>query len=335
LASGGWRLAPPPNQPLTAIGQNMPFLQLILPIGPADPAPYEDALLAAGACAITLEDEGDDPVLEPLPGTTPLWPRVRLKALFDGATNPEELLSTLRAELGGELARSLAGASFETLADRAWEREWLKDFKPMRFGRRLWICPGGQQPDEAQLRGTESPVLIELDPGLAFGTGTHPTTALCLEWLDAAPLGGKRVIDYGCGSGILAIAAARLGAAGVLAVDIDPQALLATRDNAERNGVAQLIESRLVEDGADDSGAEPADILLANILAGPLESLAPTLAARVRPGGLLVLSGILREQAEAVATRYAPWFDIGPVVVRDDWARLDGVRRPTATPSST
>lgn len=311
----------------------MPFLQLILPIGAADPAPYEDALLAAGASSITLEDEGDDPVLEPLPGTTPLWPRVRLKALFDGAADPAGLLRILNAGLSGALAQPLNGASFETLADRAWEREWLKDFKPMRFGQRLWICPGGQQPDAEQLRDSRAPVLIELDPGLAFGTGTHPTTALCLEWLDAASVAGKRVIDYGCGSGILAIAAAKLGASGVLAVDIDPQALLATHDNAERNGVGRLIEASLVETEADSRDA-PADILLANILAGPLESLAPAFAARVRAGGQLVLSGILRNQAEAVASRYAPWFDIAPVVVRDDWARLDGVRRPTPPLSS-
>lgn len=306
----------------------MPFLQLILPIGAADPAPYEDALLAAGASSITLEDEGDDPVLEPLPGTTPLWPRVRVKALFDGDADRDEILQILNRELRG--AEPLSRATFETLADRAWEREWLKDFKPMRFGQRLWICPGGQQPDANQLRGVPSPVLIELDPGLAFGTGTHPTTALCLEWLDTAPVAGARVVDFGCGSGILAIAAAKLGAAEVLAVDIDPQALLATHDNAERNGVAQLINARLV-DGVRDSHAAPADILLANILAGPLESLAPTFATQVRAGGRLVMSGILRNQAEAVATTYAPWFDIAPVVVRDDWVRLDGVRRPTPT----
>lgn len=309
----------------------MPFLQLILPIGAADPAPYEDALLAAGASSITLEDEGDDPVLEPLPGTTPLWPRVRIKAIFDGTADPEEVMQILNAELGEALAQPLGAARFETLADRVWEREWLKDFRPMRFGRRLWICPGGQQPAPEQLRDVDAPVLIELDPGLAFGTGTHPTTALCLEWLDAADLAGKRVIDYGCGSGILAIAAARLGATEVLAVDIDPQALLATRDNAERNAVAQLIDVRLA---AQDDSHTPADILLANILAGPLEELAPVFAARVRAGGRLVLSGILREQAEAVATRYAPWFDIAPVVAQDDWARLDGVRRPTPPPGS-
>jgi ribosomal protein L11 methyltransferase len=309
----------------------MPFLQLILPIGAADPAPYEDALLAAGASSITLEDEGDDPVLEPLPGTTPLWPRVRIKAIFDGTADPEEVMQLLDAELGEALAQPLGAARFETLADRVWEREWLKDFRPMRFGRRLWICPGGQQPAPEQLRDVDAPVLIELDPGLAFGTGTHPTTALCLEWLDAADLAGKRVIDYGCGSGILAIAAARLGATEVLAVDIDPQALLATRDNAERNAVAQLIDVRLA---AQDDSHTPADILLANILAGPLEELAPVFAGRVRAGGRLVLSGILREQAEAVATRYAPWFDIAPVVAQDDWARLDGVRRPTPPPGS-
>jgi len=304
----------------------MPFLQLILPIGAADPAPYEDALLAAGASSITLEDEGDDPVLEPLPGTTPLWPRVRVKALFDGAADRDEILQILNGELND--AAPLNHIVFETIADRAWEREWLKDFKPMRFGQRLWICPGGQQPDAEQLRGVSSPVLIELDPGLAFGTGTHPTTALCLEWLDTAVVTGTRVVDFGCGSGILAIAAAKLGAAEVLAVDIDPQALLATHDNAERNGVAQLIDARLV-DGSRESHEAPADILLANILAGPLESLAATFAAQVRAGGRLVMSGILRNQAEAVATTYAPWFDIAPVVVRDDWVRLDGVRRPT------
>ncbi|MFC4309507.1 50S ribosomal protein L11 methyltransferase [Steroidobacter flavus] len=307
----------------------MPFLQLILPIGAADPAPYEDALLAAGASSITLEDEGDDPVLEPLPGTTPLWPRVRVKALFDGDADRDEILQILKSELSG--AEPLSRVAFESIADRAWEREWLKDFKPMRFGQRLWICPGGQQPDAEQLRAVSNPVLIELDPGLAFGTGTHPTTALCLEWLDAAQVAGTRVIDFGCGSGILAIAAAKLGAAEILAIDIDPQALLATHDNAERNGVAQLITARLVESEAHDA---PADILLANILAGPLESLAPAFAARVRTGGRLVMSGILRNQAEAVARTYAPWFDIDPVVVRDDWVRLDGVRRPTPLQTS-
>jgi ribosomal protein L11 methyltransferase len=331
----------------------MPFLQLTLSIGAADPAPIEDALLTAGATSITLQDAGDDPVLEPAPGTTPLWPSVQIKALFDDSIDPQAVLSALRAEL----SQPLPDAHFETVADRAWEREWLKDFHPMQFGRRLWICPGGQRPDGAgpgnrdiadtTLHSTDatgaisrfpgpapSPAapslppsfcFIELDPGLAFGTGTHPTTALCLEWLDGAQLEQQRVLDYGCGSGVLAIAALKLGAASAVAVDIDPQALLATRDNAIRNHV----EERLRVQPADSPIDAPVDVLLANILAEPLETLAPTFADLVAPGGRLVLSGILRSQAAAVATRYAPWFDIGPAILRDDWARLDGVRRTT------
>jgi ribosomal protein L11 methyltransferase len=300
----------------------MPFLQLTLTVGEADPAPYEDALLAAGAMSITLEDAADDPILEPAPGATPLWPRVRIKALFDAATAPDDV----RAALSVDLPELLPALTFEVLGDRPWEREWLKDFRPMRFGRRLWICPGGQRPPLAEVVfGPESqaPSFIELDPGLAFGTGTHPTTALCLEWLDGAALEGQHIIDYGCGSGVLGIAALKLGAGHVLALDIDAQALIATRDNAMRNGVAGRITVQLVADAA----LEPADVVLANILAGPLEQLAPTLAALVRTGGRVVLSGILREQAAAVAHRYAPWFDIAPAIFREEWARLDGVRR--------
>jgi ribosomal protein L11 methyltransferase len=287
----------------------MPFLQLTLPIGSADPTPFEDALLAAGATSITLEDAGDDPVLEPPPGSTPLWPRVRIKAIFDAAANPDALRALF------------ANATFGQIADRAWEREWLKDFRPMRFGQRLWICPGGQRPQRDE--SATEPCLIELDPGLAFGTGTHPTTALCLEWLDAAQLQGRFVVDYGCGSGVLAIAALKLGAAGALAVDIDPQALLATRDNAERNGVAE----RLTVAAPDLAYRAPADILLANILAEPLLELAPAFADRVVPGGRVVLSGILQSQAAPVASRYAAWFDMRPATTRDDWALLYGVRR--------
>jgi ribosomal protein L11 methyltransferase len=295
----------------------MPFLQLTLPIGAADPAPFEDALLAAGATSITLEDAGDDPVLEPLPGTTPLWPRVRIKALFDACADPDAVLCELRSAL----AMPLPDARFEHIADRAWEREWLKDFRPMRFGQRLWICPGGQRPQLSESGAREC--LVELDPGLAFGTGTHPTTALCLEWLDGTPLQGKFVIDYGCGSGVLAIAALKLGAAGALAVDIDPQALLATRDNAARNGVAE----RLTVAAPEEAQHAPVDVLLANILAEPLLELAPTFAERVAAGGSVVLSGILHSQAAPVASRYAAWFDMRPPIVREDWALLYGVRR--------
>jgi ribosomal protein L11 methyltransferase len=287
----------------------VPFLQLTLSIGSADPAPFEEALLDAGASSITLEDAGDDPVLEPPPGSTPLWPRVRVKALFDSAANPDELRA------------SFPEATFEHIADRAWEREWLKDFRPMRFGRRLWVCPGGQRPQLDEADG--APCLIELDPGLAFGTGTHPTTALCLEWLDGASLPGKFVVDYGCGSGVLAIAALKLGAAAALAIDIDPQALIATRENAARNRVAE----RLTLADSREATTRPADILLANILAEPLMELAPSFAERVAPGGSVVLSGILHNQAGPVASRYAAWFDMSPATLRDDWALLYGLRR--------
>jgi ribosomal protein L11 methyltransferase len=290
----------------------VPHLQLTIDIGPRDPAPYEDALFELGAVSVTLEDAADDPVLEPAPGETPLWPTIVVKALFDAAVSPPTLAD--------EFARALPDAPpprFETVADKAWEREWLRDFRPMRFGRRLWVCPGGLPADDPDA------IRVELDPGLAFGTGTHPTTALCLEWLDSQDVAGSATVDYGCGSGILAIAAAKLGAASVRAVDIDPQALVATRDNATRNGVT----ASLVITSDAELGERSADLLLANILAGPLVELAPRYARALRPGGRLALSGLLVEQASAVTAAYRPWFDIATLATRDGWALLSGRRR--------
>ncbi len=299
----------------------MPFLKLELSAGTSDPEVLEEALFAAGAASVTLADAADDPVLEPAPGTTPLWPTIRIEALFDGETDPRAVTAFLHASL----PEPLPPFQFSILDDRSWEREWLKDFRPMRFGRRLWVCPGGQRPAASDLREFPvDPVLVELDPGLAFGTGTHPTTALCLDWLDSADLTGLSVIDYGCGSGILAVAALKLGAASATGVDIDPQALTASLDNATRNQVA----SRLTLRAASEPLEQVADVLLANILAEPLESLAGLLKDRVVPGGRIVLSGILTTQSEAVAKRYAPWFDMKPATCREGWARLDGVRRP-------
>ncbi len=290
----------------------MPHLQLTIDIGSRDPTPYEDALFGLGAVSVTLEDAADDPVLEPAPGATPLWPTVVVKALFGADTDA--------AALARAVEESLPDAPpprFETLADKVWEREWLKDFRPMRFGRRLWVCPGGMPaPDPDAIR-------IDLDPGLAFGTGTHPTTALCLEWLDAQDVVGHRVVDYGCGSGILAIAAAKLGAASVLAIDIDPQALIATLDNAARNGVAD----RLLITGDPQLDAGSANLLLANILAGPLVELAPRFAQAVRAGGMLALSGLLAGQVDTVTAAYRPWFDIATAATRDGWALLAARRR--------
>lgn len=301
----------------------MPFLKLELDLGARDPEPFEDALFALGATSVTLADAADDPVLEPAPGMTPLWPTVRIEALFDEATDPVVVLAGLQSMLDDPLPVH----RFSVLGDRTWEREWLKDFRPMRFGRRLWVCPGGQRPTEAALQDSgPAPVILELDPGLAFGTGTHPTTALCLEWLDGIDLVDRSVIDYGCGSGILAVAALKLGAASAIGVDIDPQALTASRENADRNHVA----GRLTLLAVDEPLTAQADILLANILAGPLLALASQLKDRVVPGGRVALSGILAEQAEAVAERYAPWFDMKPATLQDGWVRLDGVRRASA-----
>lgn len=304
----------------------MPFLQFTLDIGARDPEPYEDALFGLGALSVTLVDAADDPVLEPAPGAMPLWPTIVVRAVFAAEADSGVIRAALGSMPGLDPTLVAEKSGFEAVADRAWEREWLKDFRPMRFGRRLWVCPGGQRPpgDDA---GADS-VLVELDPGLAFGTGTHATTALCLEWLDSGAgrwLERASVIDYGCGSGILAVAALRLGAAQAVAMDIDPQALLATRENAERNGVLERVQ---VTD-ARDCGGTVVDVLLANILAGPLVALAPLLAERVRPGGRIVLSGLLLEQADAVTAAYHPWFDIDLTGARDGWGALTGCRRET------
>ena len=285
-------------------------LQLTLELGRADPAPIEEALTMLGAMAVTLEDAADNPVLEPAPGETPLWPTVRLRALFPPDTDPHAVSIALAA-----LAPP-AALTFDLLPDRAWEREWLRDFRPMRFGRRLWVCP------DEQPAGDPAAVRVALDPGLAFGTGTHPTTALCLEFLDSCDLAGCRVLDYGCGSGILAIAALKLGAAEAIAYDIDPQALLATRENAERNGVSGRL--RVVAERPEEPAS--CELLVANILAGPLAELAGQFAKLLPAGGRLALSGLLVEQIGLVTAPYRPWFMIGATAVRDGWALLSGSR---------
>ena len=294
----------------------MPFLQLTLDIGRAEPEPCEDLLFDLGALSVTLEDAADDPVLEPAPGETPLWPTIRIKALFPADADRDGIRGAVASRLP-----HCAALRFEDVADKAWEREWLKDFGPMRFGRRLWVCPGGLP------AGSVDAVRVELDPGLAFGTGTHPTTAMCLDWLDGHDLAGWDVVDYGCGSGILAIAALKLGAVRALAVDIDPQALIATRENAQRNQVV----SGLTVTGVAALPDRSTDLLIANILAGPLVDLAPGFAAAVRPGAAIILSGILAEQADAVTAAYRAWFDIALTATREGWGLLSGRRRADQT----
>jgi len=270
----------------------------------------EDALWGAGALAVTLQDAGDQPLHEPGPGETPIWETAVIEALFPDGFESEKALLALT---GAQVISSPADAHFETLPEQDWERAWMDRFKPIRFGRSIWICPSHVEPDP----GWE--VVVRLDPGLAFGTGTHPTTALCLEWMDGVDFRDRVVIDYGCGSGVLAVAAALKGARRVFAVDHDPQALTATRDNAARNAVSERIETALPGQFEDAR----ADVVLANILAGPLIELAERIACLVRPGGSLVLSGILDEQADDVEKAYQPLIGNAGRVSREGWVRLD------------
>ena len=291
----------------------MAWLSVSFELGALEATHAEEACFALGASSVTFSDSRDDAVLEPRPGEVRLWPATRLQALFTAQIATPTLLQQLAAAL------PLPAADFTvtSVADRAWEREWLRDFHAMRFGRRLWVRPA-HEPVEA----TDA-VVVELDPGLAFGTGTHASTALCLEWLDALPAPPGRVIDYGCGSGILGIAAARLGAAAVQAFDIDPQALLATRENAARNGVGDRVQV-VAEAAALQPGA---DILLANILAGTLVELTAELCSLLRPGGRYVLAGILAEQEQEVALAFAPWsHDVRRHARRGEWVALQGSR---------
>ena len=292
----------------------MPWLQVRLAITPEQAATYEEALLDVGAVSVTFMDAEDQPIFEPDLGTTPLWSHTHLLALFEADTDPAALLAHRALLTGGPLPAH----QVEQIADQDWERSWMDNFQPLRFGQRLWIVPSWHQPPEPQA------VNLHLDPGLAFGTGTHPTTALCLEWLDGQSLHDCNVLDFGCGSGILAIAALLLGAKQACGTDIDPQALEASRDNATRNGIDA---ARFPLYLPSEMPADTFDLVLANILAGPLVQLAPTISQHVRQGGHLVLSGILAEQAEEVRAAYQADFILDPTAEKDGWVRISGVRR--------
>jgi len=287
----------------------MAWIQLIFTSSPQQAESLSDALSECGAAAVTFQDNADQPIYEPAIGETPLWSATSVIALFDAETDTEALLTALRSQIG-----ELPDHRFEAVEDKDWEREWMENFKPICFGEKLWIVPSWHEPPQPDA------VNILLDPGLAFGTGTHPTTALCLQWLDKADLTGKTVIDYGCGSGILAIAAALLGADKVIGVDTDPQALEATQANAQRNGV--IIETYLPQ----HCPTVECDLLLANILAGPLMELMPRFVELTRPDTQLVLSGILDVQADTVSQHYQAEFEMDNAVVLEEWVRLSGVR---------
>ena len=293
----------------------MPWLQAQLTVDKGRAPLIELLFENLGAVAVTMEDAGDEPMLEPAPGETPLWQATRITGLFEGDTDADSLRSTINQALAADVSRHLV---LERLADQDWERAWMDQFHPMQFGQRLWIRPSGSTIAQ------NDAVIVDLDPGLAFGTGTHPTTALCLRWLDGHDLHGKTVIDFGCGSGVLGIAALKLGASRVIAVDHDPQAVLATRDNAARNDVSDRIEV-LHSDGFESRSA---DLVLANILANVLIALAPRIEELVTPGGQLVMSGVLQAQADDVMRAYADSLDFQAIQAQDDWVLLQGAKRP-------
>ena len=291
----------------------MPQIALTLNLDGLDAERVEEACFEFGAHAVSYTDQRDDPILEPAPGEFRLWPHSRLQALFPFDCKPQEIVAGLTHVLRIEPQQ----ISVETLADKVWEREWLRDFHPMCFGQRLWVAPHHSHVH------TQGAIIVRLDPGLAFGTGTHATTAMCLAWLDEHAHEGQLVIDYGCGSGVLAVAAAKLGARAAYAYDIDPQALTAARDNSIANDVDARVH--VVERDADlPTGV---DILLANILCGPLCELAPRFAELTAPGGRIVLAGLLATQADEVTRAHTPWFDISPFATRDGWTALTGTRR--------
>ena len=298
----------------------MPFLELSLSARLEQQPRVEEALDDLGALSITLRDaDAETPdeqaIFEPGVGELPLWPTITLNALFDEHADRRGLAAAL-----GELLPWLEPdqLDFRVVEDQDWERAWMDQYQPMAFGRRLWIYPWNVEPPA----GGEQ-VVVRLDPGLAFGSGTHPTTALCLEWLDGLDLAGRSVVDYGCGSGILAIAALKLGAARAIGVDNDEQAIAASRDNAQRNGVAENLDLYLPQHFPQIQS----DALVANILAGPLAELAPVFAQNLKTGGALALSGILDGQQDELLAHYARWFDDLRATMRDGWVRIDGTRR--------
>jgi len=291
----------------------MPWIQLKINSQAENAEQIGDMLSANGAQAVTFVDAKDTPMYEPKPGEVMLWPDTQIVGLYDAEYDMARVISQLSKS-------KLLGKNFnhklDQLEDKDWEREWMINFHPMQFGERLWICPSWRDvPDP-------NAVNVMLDPGLAFGTGTHPTTSLCLRWLDSLELSQATVVDFGCGSGILGIAALKLGAKRVVGIDIDPQALLASQDNANRNDVGEKIELYLPEYQPDLL----ADVVLANILAAPLRELRTVITAYCKTGGKLVLSGILDNQAQEINDLYSLDFDMEPIEIDGEWARVSGVK---------
>ncbi len=297
----------------------MAWLQLIIKTNTEQAQTLSDILSDAGSSAVTLRDAADQPLYEPPIGETPLWNNTEVIGLFEANTNMDEALLLITNTLG-----HCPSYTLNPLEDKDWVREWMTHFKPTQFGNRLWIVPSHHA--KQHIVAQPKAINILLDPGLAFGTGTHPTTAMCLAYLDQYPPNNQHVIDYGCGSGILAIAAAKLGASSIMAIDNDPQALTATKDNADNNKVRDCLQIQLPQPTPE----QPADLLVANILASPLIQLAPHFATLIKPDGRIVLSGILAEQADEVLDAYSPLFDIKKFNQQDNWLCLVGNKKTKA-----
>ncbi len=276
----------------------------------------EDCLFSAGALTVTLTDAADQPILEPAPNEIPVWDNIVVTGLFNEKNKQQDLIDSINHCL----AEIQFSYNIEILEDKNWTRAWMEHFHAMQFGTRLWICPLHIKPPEPNA------VNLRLDPGLAFGTGTHPTTSLCLRWLDKNIKNQKSILDYGCGSGVLAIAACMLGENNADGVDIDPQALTATHDNAQTNQVTNKIKVFLPDDFQEQHSATQYDVVIANILSGPLAELAPMFASHTKKKGDIVLSGILKEQAEALIKTYSQFFKMDEPQFEDDWVLLHGIK---------
>lgn len=289
------------------------WLQVAFEVPLRHVAAVEEALQRTGALSLTLTDPGGEPVLEPGPGQVPLWETVIVSALFPQHT-PHDLISAALQDAAGPGPGPVM--EFSELTERDWIADWQQSLAPLCFGERLWVCP----PD----RACPDPggIVVELEPGLAFGTGSHATTAMCLEWLAQQDLRAKAVLDFGCGSGILAVAALASGAATAAGVDIDPQALAATRANAGRNRVHGRLDVLSPAQLAPDAEF---DFVVANILANALIQLAPKLATHCSAGARIAMSGILDSQVERVRDACSPWFDLRVVDKRDAWVLLAGI----------
>lgn len=293
----------------------MSWLQISINTSKASCELAETVLLENGACSVTLKDAADEPILEPAPGETPVWQNAIVTGLFEETKDHEALVMQIESSLG-HCEHTL---SAENLEDQNWSRTWMDHYQPMQFGERLWVCPWHIDPPDPDA------INLRLDPGLAFGTGTHPTTSLCLNWLDQHIHHQNTLLDFGCGSGILAIAALLLGLQHADGVDIDPQALEASLANAKANRVNDQLQL-FTADQQNRQETRQYEIVVANILSGPLVELAATLASHTKPGGDIILSGILRDQASDVFDAYQVFFKMDVPVFKDDWVLLHGCR---------